>query len=364
MSEKPIKRTWVLGAGFSYPLGAPLFKDLFTLAGFQLGWAQIAMLGKKRSSSGDYNVLVDLMDHMRVVYGTHLIDGTPKSAAGLWRNPEHFLQRINDVLEYYGENSVEQLSLATSINRTIKDAFKSISPIAIHMGLLESLVWIGKLQLALEVSSFTECKHFSGEAWYPYLQWANVLTEHDTIVSFNYDTAVECLFREIGQADRLAVPLPDSQLSNPGSVYLYKLHGSTNWAINKDNGRYCNSGSVADIIDNEHQEVGISVPGPSKIKMRESELWARAMQAVSSADELHIIGYSFPQTDVLASRDLLSAIISGKRKTISITLGDDYSRFSRIKSFLSVSSETSPVKFTELFAEQLLIRFVEETRNT
>jgi hypothetical protein len=155
-----------------------------------------------------------------------------------------------------------------------------------------------------------------------------------TVVSFNYDTLVEqavdehCLWdweanRRAEHSDALDhMPMrPAANMrwaeSHEETFRLLKLHGSLNW--------WWVPGDSTGGTINRWVTTGIERPEPKGLAERERELpgrsrfivppnalksafyanpltrelWRRAAQAVESADEVYLVGYSLPRTDMV-----------------------------------------------------------------
>lgn len=156
------------------------------------------------------------------------------------------------------------------------------------------------------------------ERWLPYTAWFNSLTRDDTIITFNYDTAVERI------SDLVKRPLP----RNPGSYKadlpaLIKLHGSIDW--------YRKEADVVQAQDAyvEDCEVAIGMPGNAKSKITETKLfenlWTRAIQAIREAAYVSIVGFSMPETDNNARIMILNSMAKGRDsiQRVNLVLGPD-----------------------------------------
>ena len=156
------------------------------------------------------------------------------------------------------------------------------------------------------------------------------MEQQSHVLTANYDTLVENLAGMLNNTEVVAlypitvVPSPAIGGHNPHgtitfskSLKLYKLHGSVSWYKSSDES---NSGPIyghCDFthIDSDYQNrIGdkrrfIVPPLPDKSALLNHEtmrnLWWQAKhQALAPADNLYVIGYSLPETDV-AMRTLL-----------------------------------------------------------
>jgi hypothetical protein len=160
------------------------------------------------------------------------------------------------------------------------------------------------------------------------------------IFSFNYDTLVE---RAVGMLNRLTTlsdlyvaPLSDRQAPGDGAMFgpgpargpllsLYKLHGSTSWGFGGIDG----PSNDRIVLWNQQLRWGRTPVGDEEISPRYVSLyddlvplvvpptltkgpffsnlalraqWRRAADALRVADRLTVIGYSFPQADLVAQQ--------------------------------------------------------------
>lgn len=83
-------------------------------------------------------------------------------------------------------------------------------------------------------------------------------------------------------------------------------------------------------IASHESEVGILAPGPEKLaNSKSSILWKQAMNAISAAHEVYLVGYRFPDTDLFAQYEIGKALDKNvgthPHKDVSIILGCDQS---------------------------------------
>lgn len=247
------KTVWLLGAGFSRALGGPLFQDLISRR-------------------------VERWVRAWTLQNAHDIDLAPRDCprlfekgrrVGLWSDAEECIALLDATRE----------DLVT--REVVRDALHESEP-----NVAANLAVEYPVNLDTTLTSFTQfvaiaTSHFVPsdtvtqlpESWDPFLRWALTLTQNDVIVSFNYDRVVETLCESIG-------------IEN---CNLIKLHGT---APPSDE-------LIASL--KERQPVkSICIPGPSKLARSRSDLkpsWEQAKAALSAAERLIIIGYSFPPSD-------------------------------------------------------------------
>jgi hypothetical protein len=168
--------------------------------------------------------------------------------------------------------------------------------------------------------------------------WCDARTQ---VFSFNYDTLLE---RAVGELNRLetwgdlyAASLSDRLAAGDGAVYgaaspsdrllsLYKLHGSTSWSfggldsppndrilLTQDRLRWHRppAGLPEPIPPRDESKYDDVVPliipptltkGPYFSNLTLRAQWRRAADALRAAPRLTVIGYSFPQADLVAQQ--------------------------------------------------------------
>lgn len=186
-----------------------------------------------------------------------------------------------------------------------------------HQGLLENLVaWFHFWSKEAESSEATRATFECLAAWLR-------MTSEDydvRIITFNYDLVFERLCTAAG--------LPYRYLFSPAdadAVLIRKLHGSINWIqsdheitttppsefIGAAEDRYCYG-----VLTTDHTtfrvagELPLIIP-PSGFKSYDAafrNVWYWAEHDILSADRLLVVGYSFPELDVLANTELASWI--------------------------------------------------------
>lgn len=161
-------------------------------------------------------------------------------------------------------------------------------------------------------------------------------------------------------------PLPDD-LKKPSQVKVLKLHGSIGWFSHDNNGIYFRYPNYLQYLrpnervirdKNEpntgHHENFVLI-GFSYLKQLEGtiiqSIWDQALEAITTANEVTIVGYSLPSADV-AVRMLLNPL----RRRISEGLvkvkvvDTEETILKRWKIFLGTKVETIPVKAEKFFS--------------
>jgi hypothetical protein len=196
-----------------------------------------------------------------------------------------------------------------------------------------------------------------------HLKLAESLTKYDTVISFNYDLLMDYALESTGHlwsSSIYRVPfkqiieggkfLPPSLTSDPGFAYL-KLHGSLNWLYGISpyrvvrnllvpNGehifllRQINHEIIPGPMDiagkyeyeenNIYYDLHSLVVAPLKEKHYESipkaltKLWDIASDAIKTASEVILIGYSIPESDT-KSQELIE---QAKARRVAFTVVD------------------------------------------
>lgn len=170
-----------------------------------------------------------------------------------------------------------------------------------------------------------------------------------TVVTLNYDTVLERLSRHLETPDGRAVRtadlygLPLAHLAQRTAGYSYyprsetyrllKIHGSTNWYYTGDNSFAAqqvyyvevnsdspetDDGDIADLLNQNTPDLTplIVPPVSEKASLYSTRLlrilWSEFRNAVDAADELFLVGYSFPPSDYTMSMFLSSLDFAGK----------------------------------------------------
>lgn len=318
------RRVWILGAGFSYPLGAPLFHQLFspTMKSMLDG-----LLNNDPNRANLENHLLPMINAADATYHAYLPSKVEPDRMVMWNNPEEFLQRLGDTHSYDESNLVRNFIL-NECNFRVSSMSRRLSHRLSACDNMDALVKVQNgaiIRLALEVAAFLHGNQCNTECWDPYKRWMHSLLEHgmDCLVTFNYDIVLEKLGKISGKSLRVSPGSSGDGITKPtdGPIPVYKLHGSVGWTVNKE-GHRKEVQSIVDLYRNAGYLPEIYAPGPSKALATEKGDWANAMRFIRDADEIHIIGYRFPETDVIATSRILEAVRDGKaKKSIHIVLG-------------------------------------------
>ena len=307
------KIVWIFGAGFSKPLGGPLLNELFSNRFVAIARGMIPATNH------------ELRNTLTCVAGAYEI---LKKTLGLVEDPEDFL----NLLETACDEDNPQAKQCQSILEQLKDKKSFILGINhVHGGGqddLKQLLAAARIQIAAVCESFVpfQQEQFVPESWKPYERWAkDLLLSQDTIVSFNYDRAVEWVAGE-----RVWTLLPDEEaqewervLNQSKSALLLKLHGSVTWMQNQaEKVVEYDATKVREFIRSgtDASRLVIGIPGPGKSSLSTQilkPLWNKARMAIETADAVVIVGYRMPDTDGHAMEMITNSI----RKRMSTSSG-------------------------------------------
>jgi hypothetical protein len=304
MASEP-RVVWVLGAGFSKPLGGPLLGQLLSPGSVQdlqerFGRGRLPVSDAARCACHVYH------------YGRKYAEGSllPDPIAGetLWEDAEDFIARLDSSESIAGARYTLQ-RICTTLRRLIPASWPQKEPS------LEDMREGARRLVAADCSLFAEDAKLIHEPWSAHIDWARHLDKRHTIVTFNYDRVPERLRGYIKHEHRttnLAVLLPSEdpnsqQLSAQARVL--KLHGSVDW-------RRTEEGVVRAADDfaltASGKDMVIATPGPTKTEVTAllEPLWLLAHKEIEAADPIVFVGYRFPPTDAIAKKRLLEAIES------------------------------------------------------
>jgi hypothetical protein len=289
------KRIWILGAGFSQPLGGPLLEDFFR-PGTQ-GACRATFPSRK------YHALADHLFALQI--GFHW----GREQAGYWDDAEEFLGFIEDAYGGDDESKMRQLrDLVTTAHRPGYGERRR--PLSMRMvvrdhpnPLLRSLDKIARRTVAAQCEAFLFHRDpATEESWSPFLGWARSLDPAtDAVITFNYDRVLQKL------DPRLQILLP-GQAEEQGKVPVFRLHGGVDWALQDDK---IVVGDVNELLKSQTAQIAIAAPGRGKahfVAKRFQDLWNRAEGHLSKAETVLFIGYGFPKSDSEALRRILGAL--------------------------------------------------------
>jgi len=342
---------WVLGAGFSRPLGGPLLTDLFS-EGLE---SQIEVsFGDKLFTTNDTR------DPCRQAiflyrYGTgreHSFFPGGKSVRPIymWPDAEAFLVQL-ETASRQGKTSSRYQSLVAATRKALGEPTIDID--------ISHMLATAKRWTAAECSLFLQNVDIDDENWGPFRRWARHLSRDTsrihTIITFNYDRVLEMLASDGG----FEVLLPtDFHGRDCGETIVLKLHGSVDWK--RSDGKYHRDQNEFFAIESPLDQLAIATPGRAKSELSQElgPLWSMAERALSKANRIVFVGYRFPESDAEARGRFLRAINENHdARSLEIVLGPDVHspQVERMKALLGrVAGGLQKVVAHPLFAEDLL----------
>jgi hypothetical protein len=323
MDANAAKAVWLLGSGFSAPLGGPLLSDLFRQE------TEDEILPFFPDGEDGYPGLADALVWVQNTFRLGL-------EKGIWRNAEQYLAYVDD--GYRGGHIPKRTRLA----KLIEDADRRVEPysgtpenirqrIDTRNNVTSAFDRLVKRGLASEVSRFLIQNQPSSEAWLPYRNWVvSLRVGFDTVISFNYDTVIETAAEAAGVEDKFWFAVPNGRTPE-NKVPVLRLHGSVRWRLRpdpNDSSRRVVEPADVDLLRSPAEDIAIAAPGGSKsdfVGTHFQTLWSKAEKALSTADMLFVVGYGFPDTDPMAQNRLLGAFAAkgGGERAAHIVLGPD-----------------------------------------
>ncbi|HEY8206746.1 MAG TPA: hypothetical protein VIG99_04645, partial [Myxococcaceae bacterium] len=210
------KVVWILGAGFSRSLGGPLLDDLL----------QPDCLRRLRATFPDpgFPLLQGILPELVVWlfhYGRRFSAGrrselrweTPGET--LWRDAEEFLDFVDLAA------ASPKGAAATTLKAIMHQSHGRLPPEP------SELRGMARRLIAAECTAFLRSANLETERWGPYRRWVTeVVGPSDSIVTFNYDVALEHL---CGVSKSMTILLPGTSKGSRDGASVLKLHGSVNW---------------------------------------------------------------------------------------------------------------------------------------
>lgn len=294
---------WILGAGFSMPLGGPSLPKLLS------NECQRRILARfpdaePRLFKGDSWAYIYRMLQRN---GWELQD----SAKRVWRDAEEFLEFLD----------LAAHSPTGGPSRRLLNAYGGPHPDSSD-GVYAVLTETAKKLVAADCCFFRDTD-VAFEKWSPYRTWAKELQPEDTVITFNYDRVTEAAAAASGRALDLMLGSDDRI---PDATKLLKLHGSVDWKMDSNERIACVPNATFAVLC-DFGQIALGTPGPSKRLFAEKmeELWNAAREAILRANAIVFVGYRFPETDAYAREHLLGAIKDSKVGDLAVhtVLGPD-----------------------------------------
>jgi hypothetical protein len=300
---------WILGAGFSKPLGGPLLGKLLSPEAER-------DLDVRYFGSGALGTLHAQLVRFLFRYGLAAKKNNAVQAPGgqvfdgedLWEDAEQFLDYLDTAAESNGPGRFRLLKI-------LGDERLAVLKLAPNESTIQAIALTSRRLLVAECSGFLVGANPHSERWSPYRRWVEQLVApEDVIITFNYDLVVETI--------RGFVKRP----SSGSEATLLKLHGSVDWVLEGVAGQTPqDSGVIRRLSPNyvleDPAEPAIAAPGPSKQRFSRGvfrKYWEEALDSLKSASAIVFIGYRFPPTDAEARERLLDAIRNNPNQYLPI----------------------------------------------
>jgi hypothetical protein len=383
---------WLLGAGFSAPLGAPLFRDLIserTLNQLRR-WPDFATQKTliHAPADGNGNSFIHEIDAFQLakivclLYSQGL--GTENAGTRLWTDAEQFL----DLLELAA--SEPKGMLADDVRGKLKlvapqagegqpftnalRAFQADDGLSqVHREAIRFVA--GACSVFLKRAEDNPVLVHESEQWSPYRRWARKLSAgSDAVITFNYDRVLNVLnaFLQSSGSSR-SKPLLDSPVGcdldafdeyvkRGSTIPMYHLHGHVGWTMAESDrvecGKEMDTGLRPDpaIAHREPARAVLGTPGKSKTGLPDGVLkdtWSRAMGAISDATSVIFVGYRFPVTDNAAKEQLADALRENPSAAVHIVLGANNEDMPRLKGMIEWTRDrnVNPVRVHEMWCQ-------------
>jgi len=339
MSVERPRTVWILGAGFSQPLGGPLFGTLLA-PGTEANIRTTFSRKDFPAVFGDAaRAVVALYNYgIRFRHGMPFQWTPPLAVPGedLWEDAEEFLSYLDSPPDG-GKRLLELIPVLIDVPGGFK---------------LDALNLLARRMIAAQCSAFLRNAAIGSERWAAHLQFARFVVDDQLgehrLLTFNYDTAVERAFLEHAkqatlatgkpQPTRLHVEGPDrfvnlAEKNHGGSSPLYKLHGSTNWYLDPQKTWVADSNEYACL--NCEGEILLGTPGLNKAQViaKLNPLWSKAIDELTQADIIVFVGYRFRKTDATARQKILGAIRDNRSNYLRVhtVLGPDLSSTNAVR---------------------------------
>jgi hypothetical protein len=361
---------WILGAGFSVPLGGPLFRELIS----EKTWRLLSFW----DAFADHPIELDVSEDdcapnlkrfgtvaaADIVLKAYNAGTSPKRQ--LWQDAEQFLD-ILEIAKTEGDPTSEFYRLVTQGGRPRSDIQRVLDllqqvllpprestapPLSTHPDLQSAFTGArGLEQLHREAVRFVAaaCTVFlrrfednptlveKAEMWAPYRRWAKKLEIGDSIITFNYDRTLNLLDEYLASLQprrpRIVSPVrcgEDYMHIRETALPVFHLHGHVGWSLTTngqiDRGPIDSATNIPREFATAHlqpEKAVLGIPGTLKTNLPTGhlkDLWTPAMGAIRNATAVVFVGYRFPETDNEAKERLADALRHSKA-IVHIVLG-------------------------------------------
>jgi hypothetical protein len=304
------KVAWVLGSGFSKPLGGPLLNELLAVSRFERleNAPFFDELARRSQVPEDWGRFLGLCRPLLDVFD---LEKTAKKLSP-WADAEEFIE----MLELEAQNDQSQRVGGVLTGRTGSTRAKTGMT-------MKALALCGRKYIAAVTHEFIAMSDPRTERWQPYRRWAaECIERRDHVITFNYDLVVEKASRNHGGGFERSYSEDEMDLQPK----LHKLHGSVDFQLTQPSSLGEKPGiqpvkDPVELILHPSREVAIGVPGPDKMASARGAFrlaWRCALKALRGATAVVFVGYRFPPTDSYAKRQLLDAIAQNENDHILI----------------------------------------------
>ncbi|MCA9626511.1 MAG: SIR2 family protein [Myxococcales bacterium] len=314
MSDEETRIVWVLGSGFSRPLGGPTLEQLLSPSSHEELKLRFPIAEYPRVHNAASVFARRLYLYGRA-YDIGRIAQRDNALAGerLWDHAETFLDYLD--VAAGAPDSVAYKQVERVLDRLREPGDLSRLPA------VEDVHHAARRLVALECCGFADGVDTNTEKWAPFRRWRGGIDNAHTVITFNYDRVLE----KIGL---FYVVMPDDSEEKKAqpAVRVFKLHGSVDWRRHADG--TCESVDSDNLPATcEDAELVIATPGPTKLSEagKLKALWDLAMIAMKEADAIVFVGYRFPPSDSEAREVLLKAVSNSQRRHLDlhVVLGPD-----------------------------------------
>lgn len=305
-AHKRDHNVFILGAGFSKEAGLPVMQDFMARIRGKYENPGVHLEG---SLLEDYGIVLDYRNSLRSTRDYidvdldnienlfSLISMSCLSREEMGRTEKAIRRVITDLtgrVNFGRSDGLAEFKLAT-LPQKVSLAFEDVIESSICDGDAGSTVLLD----FYDVFCAQLCGVFSA---------ADPVGRSDTVISFNYDLLVESRIKSLGFDIDYGFEGGRSGIKKP--VKILKLHGSVNWEE-----------SSPGVIEVAPDEALLSVEfdpcimpptwqkAPSKAI---GAVWSQAVEAISAATRIIIIGYSMPETDSYFKHLLMAGLAKNK----------------------------------------------------
>lgn len=358
---------WILGAGFSMPLGGP---SLASLLSFETERSlELEIPNDADHTVARENVLGRIARCTRWLYhyGTRFAANNgkcPLNGSGgetLWYDAEDFFDKLDRAARLpQGANAARLAAAIRAGAHGMNVPIPAVRDAA-------------KRMLAFECSRFLDGQSTGDEPWIPYVRWTRQVKAQaeggaqtaQAIITFNYD----CVLETLGFQPHVVLPGSGPERTGP---HVFKLHGSSNWRHMSPAYGDSNDTTPAVTVENDavelaerkdftatcdRSELTIAAPGLGKQyqALRFKELWELAGNALKTAGAVVFLGYRLPPTDARSRRFLLDNLPPG-RIPIHVILGHDTNTpdARRMKGLLQMARPQAAIEVLPMFGQDYL----------